>query len=120
VTTETPGPAEEMTLRARIDLLMRQWESNASRHSGLRPEERAVADRYATDLRAVLAADHAAQQPPAGPEPADTDALRNLVRDMLQSFPDTADEPEWRDRAGALHVCDPGGQPYRAQTEEDE
>jgi hypothetical protein len=50
---------------------------------------------------------------------ADIDALRSLVSDMLQSLPDTADEQEWRDRAGALHVCDPGGQPYRAYTEDD-
>jgi hypothetical protein len=47
------------------------------------------------------------------------DQLHNLIRDMLQSFPDTADEPQWRDRAGELHVCDPDGQPYRAITEED-
>jgi hypothetical protein len=47
------------------------------------------------------------------------DGLNDLVRDMLQSFPDTVDEPQWRDRAGELHVCDPDGQPYRAITEED-
>lgn len=47
------------------------------------------------------------------------DALNDLVRDMFQAFPDTADEPEWRDRAGALDVHDPDGQPYRALTEED-
>ena len=47
------------------------------------------------------------------------EALQALIRDMLQAFPDTADEPQWRDRAGALHVCDPDGKPYRALTEED-
>jgi len=47
------------------------------------------------------------------------DQLHDLVRDMLEAFPDTADEQEWRDRAGALYVCDPDGQPYRAYTEDD-
>lgn len=47
------------------------------------------------------------------------DGLNDLVRDMFQSFPDTADADEWRDRAGALGVRDPDGQPYRAHTEED-
>ena len=47
------------------------------------------------------------------------DALHGLIRDILQSMPDTADEQEWRDRAGTLHVCDPDGQPYRAYTEDD-
>jgi hypothetical protein len=47
------------------------------------------------------------------------DGLNGLVRDMLQSFPDTADEQEWRDRAGALDVRDPDGQPYAACTEAD-
>lgn len=45
--------------------------------------------------------------------------LTALVRDMLQAFPDTADEQEWRDRAGGLGVQDPDGNPYRAYTEED-
>ena len=47
------------------------------------------------------------------------DGLSGLVRDVLQSMPDTADEQEWRDRAGALGLCDPDGHPYRAYTEED-
>lgn len=47
------------------------------------------------------------------------DGLNDLVRDMLQSFPDTADEQEWRDRAGALNVHDPDGMPYAAYTEAD-
>ncbi len=46
-------------------------------------------------------------------------SLSDLIRDMLQAFPDTADEQEWRDRAGALGVRDPDGKPYRAYTEED-
>lgn len=45
------------------------------------------------------------------------DGLHALVRDILQSLPDTADEAQWRDRAGRLDVCDPDGQPYRAVTE---
>lgn len=45
--------------------------------------------------------------------------LHDLVRSILQSLPDTADEPMWRDSAGALSVFDPDGQPYRAVTEED-
>jgi hypothetical protein len=47
------------------------------------------------------------------------DGLNDLVRDMLQSFPDTADEREWRDRAGALDVRDPDGAPYCAYTGDD-
>ena len=50
---------------------------------------------------------------------ANIDGLNDLVRDMLQSFPDTADEQEWRDRAGTLDVHDPDGHPYRAYTEDD-
>jgi hypothetical protein len=50
---------------------------------------------------------------------ANIDGLNDLVRDMLQSLPDTADEQGWRDRAGTLSVCDPDGQPYRAYTEDD-
>lgn len=49
---------------------------------------------------------------------APADGLAALVRDMLQAFPDTADEQEWRDRAGALGICGPDGKPYRAYTEE--
>jgi glycine/D-amino acid oxidase-like deaminating enzyme len=54
-----------------------------------------------------------------------TDAVREraelhaLVRDMLQSFPDTADEQEWRGRAGEVGVTDPDGEPYRAYTGDD-
>jgi len=47
------------------------------------------------------------------------DRLHDLIRDMLQSCPDTADEQEWRDRAGALHVHSTDGQPFRAYTEDD-
>jgi hypothetical protein len=50
----------------------------------------------------------------------DVAALHDLVRDILQSLPDTADDYEWRDRAGRLHVCDPDGRPYRAWTEDQE
>jgi hypothetical protein len=46
-------------------------------------------------------------------------ALTALVRDILQSLPDTADEQEWRDLAGAAGVTDPDGTPYRAWTEDD-
>lgn len=63
-----------------------------------------------------------AGRPTTGLEDAmlrNVDGLNDLIRDMLQAFPDTADEPEWRDRAGALNVHDPDGQPYRALTEED-
>jgi hypothetical protein len=55
----------------------------------------------------------------AGGQLRTVEALHGLVRDMLQDMPDTADEPEWRNRAGALHVRDPYGKPYRALTEED-
>jgi septal ring factor EnvC (AmiA/AmiB activator) len=47
------------------------------------------------------------------------DGLRSMVAAILQSMPDTADEQEWRDRAGTLGVTDPDGQPYRAWTEDD-
>jgi len=63
-----------------------------------------------------------AGRPTTGLEDAmlrNVDGLNDLVRDILQSLPDTADEPEWRDRAGALYVHDPDGQPYRAYTEAD-
>lgn len=48
------------------------------------------------------------------------DDLHDLVRDILQADGETTDLHEWRDRAGALHVCDPDGQPYRAWTEGEE
>jgi hypothetical protein len=72
-------------------------------------------------LRPELPAD-LASQPELGHDGQQRyiDELHDLVRDMLQSLPDTADEQEWRDRAGALSVCDPDGQPYRAHTEDDD
>jgi hypothetical protein len=73
-----------------------------------------------------------AREPHAAPDPqgrpttspedamlANIDGLNGLVRDILQSLPDTADEQQWRDRAGALNVCDPDGMPYAAYTEAD-
>jgi hypothetical protein len=73
-----------------------------------------------TELHGLIA-DPEPQPAPdlAGDLLANIDGLHTLIRDIFQSLPDTADEPEWRDRAGALHVCDPDGQPYRALTEED-
>ena len=50
---------------------------------------------------------------------AERDGLRELIASILQSMPDTADEQEWRDRAGALGVTSPDGEPYRAWTEDD-
>lgn len=76
-----------------------------------RDEARADRDSYAERLRAT----DKSWTELAG----ERDALRTLIADMLQSFPDTADEQEWRDRAGALGVTDPDGQPYRAYTGDD-
>jgi len=79
-------------------------------------------------LRAAVVAQQPQREPAGAGRPttsledallANIDGLNDLVRDMLQSFPDTADEQEWRDRAGALGVCDPDGQPYRSYTEDD-
>lgn len=67
-------------------------------------------------------APHAPGRPTTSLEDAllrNVDDLGDLVRDMLEAFPDTSGEQEWRDRAGRLDVHDTNGQPYRAYTEED-
>lgn len=60
-------------------------------------------------------------EPPdgSGQEADPAQELRSLIADILQSMPDTTDEPEWRDRAGQLGVTYPDGTPYRAWTEDD-
>jgi len=80
-----------------------------------RPPSRAIRDGVGVTILA------AAPEPHASPDDQQRyiEKLHDLLRDMFQSLPDTADEQEWRDRAGALSVCDLDGQPYRAYTEDD-
>lgn len=114
-----------------IDTESREAESLGDKPHWARLRGRVSQARYcAAQLRAALTApppgEAATLQKPGRPTTSledsllrNIDGLNNLVRDMLQAFPDTADEQEWRDRAGALDVHDPDGQPYRAYTEED-
>jgi hypothetical protein len=92
-----------------------------------REEAAAPASRSQQRMQAALRGDEPPAFPGAPGRPATSlegallrniDRLNDLIRDMLQSFPDTAGEQEWRDRAGALQVRDPDGQLYRAYTED--
>ena len=109
--------AETAKLRADLASLCREFGPTAQTGWSARLSL-TVLNRY----RATAGLDRMSRTPSNNGVPAterERDGLRALVRRILQSMPDTADEPEWRDRAGALGVTDPDGEPYRAQTDDD-
>ena len=105
-----PASGEAELVQLRVALMDAHKEARTAWAAVDHLKAQLTALRLATDAELVTAAPAA---PGAAPE------LAALVRDMLQAFPDTADEQEWRDRAGALGICDPDGKPYRAYTEDD-
>jgi hypothetical protein len=98
-----------------ITALERILDLDATRDSW--DEARAIASEAAA-LAVARSARVTAQEPDE--QQRYIEELHDLLRDIFQALPDTADEPEWRDRAGALSVCDLDGQPYAAATEEDD
>lgn len=117
--------AADRLIRDTLEALCRR--DGLSLESAAAPGEPArnyeLADRLGVGSVFGLRARPAAPAEQAAPDPDGQqryiDQLHDLIRDMLETFPDTADEQDWRDRAGHLYVHDHDGQPYHAYTEDD-